>query len=156
MTDYLDKNENCCRCGTEPHMKGVSYCRTCLRIVNNLPIERERPNVDRNNKTMCCGCKVKPRRKGSHYCVECANEMQRDWWRKNGKAYLDKGDNRKKHNARQFVRWKVQKGDLKKLPCAVCGNSDVEAHHHKGYDREHRLDVIWLCVDHHIEAEKKI
>ncbi len=29
---------------------------------------------------------------------------------------------------------------------------EVEAHHHRGYDLEHRLDVLWLCRPHHEEA----
>lgn len=39
---------------------------------------------------------------------------------------------------------------LKPDACERCGSKDfhfhrLEAHHHKGYAPEHRLDVIWLC-----------
>jgi hypothetical protein len=43
-----------------------------------------------------------------------------------------------------------------KLPCFICGNLDVSAHHYLGYDKEHALDVLWLCPKHHWEAEKKL
>lgn len=150
----LDANPTCIMCKKEPHMKGNYYCRTCLRIINDLPVERKRPNVDRNNKTMCCGCKVKPRRKGGHYCIECANAMHRAWHKENWKEYLNRGNNREKHNARVYVNYMVSVGKLDKTPCVVCGALKVEAHHHKGYDFEHRLDVIWLCFKHHLETER--
>ncbi len=153
MTAYLESNPLCSKCKTEPHMKGVSYCRTCLRIVNNLPIERERPNVDRNNKTMCCKCKKSPRRKGGHYCIECANEMQREWWKINGKGYHDL--NREKANARQLIHWLLKSGKMKKQACSLCGDKKTEPHHHKGYSEEHRRDVVWLCKTHHVEADRK-
>ncbi len=34
-----------------------------------------------------------------------------------------------------------------------CQEKDVQAHHHKGYSSEHRLDVIWLCRKHHEDAD---
>lgn len=150
----LEENPTCIMCKKEPHMKGNFYCRICLRIINDLPVERKRPNVDRNNKTMCCGCKVNPRKKGGHYCKQCDRALHKKWRQTNGRDYLDRGDNRMKHNARQFVRWKVSKGELIKTPCIVCGNPKVEPHHHKGYDDAHRLDVVWLCKEHHLEAER--
>lgn len=150
----LESNPFCIMCKTEPHMKGNYYCRTCLRIINNLPIERERPNVDRNNKTMRCGCKIRPRAKGGHYCVECKREMHSEWTRTSGKDYLNRGDNREKHNARQYIGRLVRSGKLQRGPCEVCGNPEVQAHHYRGYDRENRKYVKWLCITHHREAHK--
>ena len=40
-------------------------------------------------------------------------------------------------------------GLLVKRPCEVCGTENSQAHHHKGYSNEHRLDVRWLCPQHH-------
>ena len=39
--------------------------------------------------------------------------------------------------------------------CPVCGCNDkrIEAHHHKGYDGENALDVLFLCTTCHREAE---
>lgn len=151
----LEANPTCIMCKKEPHMKGNYYCKICLRIINDLPIERKRPNVDRNNKTMCCSCKVKPRRTGGHYCIECANEMCREWNKENWKEYLGRGINRQKHNARVFVYRQVKAGKMTKLPCAVCGNPNVQGHHHNGYDRPNWGVVTWLCYTHHRDADKK-
>lgn len=54
-----------------------------------------------------------------------------------------------KDKARNAVHNAVRDGKLKKQPCEVCGTWLVHAHHHNGYDREHWLDVQWLCVRHH-------
>jgi len=47
------------------------------------------------------------------------------------------------------VAYAVKTGKLIKQPCEVCGTWLVQAHHHNGYDKEHQLDVQWLCVIHH-------
>lgn len=151
----LAGNPICFMCKTEPHMKGNAYCRTCLRIINDLPIERERPNVDRNNKTMCCRCKIKPRAKGGHYCVDCRSDMAKESYGRLG-CYWNRATQEVKNKikARHFVHWKVKQGTIQKTPCEVCGKSKVEAHHYKGYARENWLVIKWLCSKHHRDAEK--
>jgi hypothetical protein len=57
--------------------------------------------------------------------------------------------------ARQAVYYAVKVGKLAKSPCAVCGDVDVQAHHWRGYDKAHRLDVIWLCRECHRTADRK-
>lgn len=39
-------------------------------------------------------------------------------------------------------------------PATVNGRNRVEAHHHKGYDEDHWLDVVWLCRSCHVLAEE--
>lgn len=66
-----------------------------------------------------------------------------------------------KVKARYFTRLAVQLGVIAKLPCRVCGNDRVEAHHP---DYTHPLDVVWYCRTHHellhhpldIEAEEAV
>ena len=45
----------------------------------------------------------------------------------------------------------IKAGKLTKpANCTVCGGGgEIEAHHHKGYDAEHRFDVQWLCTGCH-------
>jgi len=58
--------------------------------------------------------------------------------------------------ARSAVYGAIKRGDIERLPCEVCGDTkDIQAHHHKGYDKEHRLDVIFLCKKHHVIADKQ-
>lgn len=43
---------------------------------------------------------------------------------------------------------------IKPIKCQACGCVEkLEAHHWKGYEKEHWLDVQWLCHKHHLEAD---
>jgi ribosomal protein S27AE len=59
------------------------------------------------------------------------------------------------HNAaRVAVYYAIQTGKLTRpKACSRCGKPcKPEAHHHRGYDRANRLDVLWLCRSCHHEA----
>jgi len=56
--------------------------------------------------------------------------------------------------APQAVYQAVKTGKLKKLPCVVCGNSRVHAHHPNGYEGQSIYDVIWLCPLHHKQTHR--
>jgi hypothetical protein len=57
--------------------------------------------------------------------------------------------------ARAAVGAAVLSRKLLKLPCRVCGNPKVEAHHWKGYGAKHIYDVVWLCRKCHMLEHKK-
>lgn len=57
-----------------------------------------------------------------------------------------------KHKARKAVNNALRSGKLIKKSCKVCGNFETTAHHH---DYTKPLDVIWLCKQHHQEADAK-
>lgn len=46
----------------------------------------------------------------------------------------------------------VRDGKLIRQPCVVCGEAKVHAHH---TDYSKKLDVIWLCKDHHMKEHRK-
>lgn len=56
-------------------------------------------------------------------------------------------DYRARMYAVQAVYRAVKAGRLvRPATCSSCGaGGRIEAHHHHGYDVEHRLDVVWLC-----------
>ena len=56
------------------------------------------------------------------------------------------------HSARRQVRSAVEAGLLSRLPCEVCGETKVHAHHD---DYSKPLDVRWLCQMHHSEHHAK-
>ena len=56
-----------------------------------------------------------------------------------------------KRRAREAAKKATKTGKLVKLPCWVCGNEQVEAHHP---DYSSPLDVVWLCRQHHQEIHK--
>ncbi len=43
----------------------------------------------------------------------------------------------------------IRNGEITPKPCYMCGISPAEAHHHKGYDKENWLNIVWLCSTHH-------
>lgn len=61
-----------------------------------------------------------------------------------------------KRDAVSAVGRAVRRGRLVQSPRCQhpgCTTVKVEGHHHNGYDREHWLDVVWLCRKHHEKAE---
>lgn len=59
-----------------------------------------------------------------------------------------------KVKARSALNHAKQSGKVEAVPCAICGSvQDLEAHHYAGYEPEHHLDVVWLCLDHHWDVE---
>ena len=51
--------------------------------------------------------------------------------------------------ARIAVRQAIERGDIRREPCGVCGATPAQAHHHCGYAPEHWLDVVWRCIKCH-------
>jgi hypothetical protein len=126
--------------------------------------------TERTEPTRCPGCKlIKPPEAfgGSirvRYCRVCANERSYAHKRGAGRAahnarmstyqkekHATDPVYRMKVSARSAVRAALEKGVLTKpLICSSCNReSRVTAHHHNGYDKEHRLDIVWICARCH-------
>ncbi len=62
------------------------------------------------------------------------------------------------HLARELVRKHVLSGKIiKPTKCCACNiDSKLQAHHHKGYSKEHRLDIVWLCRICHVQEHKRM
>jgi len=63
-----------------------------------------------------------------------------------------------KEKAHSAVRVAIRDGKIKSaktLKCAHCERQACDYHHYKGYDKEHRLDVIPLCRYCHKAIERK-
>lgn len=56
--------------------------------------------------------------------------------------------NPEKYKARSAVSNAIRDGRLHRGPCAVCGDTDTQAHH---ADYSKPLDVVWYCFRHHRE-----
>lgn len=58
------------------------------------------------------------------------------------------------HRANEAVRRAVADGRLiKPGSCQRCGTSrQLHGHHHMGYEKEHMLTVLWLCIPCHERA----
>ncbi len=58
-----------------------------------------------------------------------------------------------KTRARRIFQYNMSKGNIKKMPCSVCGDLNSEAHHP---DYDFPLSVVWLCSKHHKELHVKL
>jgi len=54
-------------------------------------------------------------------------------------------------NARSHLNDAKRYGKITPIPCVICGNEVVEAHH---IDYNKPLNVVWLCRKHHREVHK--
>lgn len=104
-------------------------------------------------------------------CKKCKNQYGKEW-RRNNPDYMQKYDKRRnktvhrklmnlkksrdfrKRYPEKYSAWNKTKGALDggrliKLPCVVCGEHTVDAHHP---DYTQPLYVVWLCRKHHKEA----
>lgn len=75
-------------------------------------------------------------------------------WRAAHPGYMTKkkaewlARNPQRRRVKDATAYAIETGKLVKLPCEVCGESKVEAHH-PDYSRP--LMVVWLCKQHHKE-----
>lgn len=95
------------------------------------------------------------RGKGNFCSVSCANAKRSADRKIEGarKLWIDSVRNtphyiaqRKAHHA---VEEAIKRNKLFRLPCEVCGSSEMVHAHHEDYTKP--LDVRWLCVAHHRE-----
>jgi len=83
-----------------------------------------------------------------YYCKRCQAEISRKTRKKHSELSEDE---KKRANARSYLNQYVRRGVIKKQPCQICGNPEVQAHH-KDYSKP--LEVVWLCKPCHIEMHK--
>lgn len=111
---------------------------------------------------ICPHCKIE--KPFSDYPVSCSYKGRITYWlckpckTKYHTTYASKRNrviDPLKARARSELRRAVKEGRIKRLPC-FCGETRVEGHHHKGYERSYWLDVMWLCPKHHVEEHKKL
>lgn len=113
-------------------------CNKCEEVKPAVGFGISRNNPDGRNNT-CRVC----RKKEAHPNHYAAN-----------RAYMQR--NPDKRRARYAVRDAVKYGKIppaSTLPCAGCGAQAAHYHHHRGYAKEYRLDVIPLCVVCHGAAD---
>jgi hypothetical protein len=96
------------------------------------------------------------------YCKKCLNDFKKAYRKtKQGKeksriaARQYRARNREKSRARGLVSSALRRGILvRPNTCEKCPNIGlIEAHHWKGYAKEFRLDIQWLCESCHKEAD---
>lgn len=147
----------CSKCKSRPALSYHAYCRDCRQAYRKENPETRHPYTRRTPfPETCAECGVNKTAKNSYWCQPCKNKATREWARRNPNWKHSTPERREKYLARQFMNTRLNRGQLLKLPCFICGNVDVTAHHYLGYEKEHVLDVLWLCDKHHLEAERNL
>lgn len=95
-------------------------------------------------------CRVCQRAAQKRAVVRTEHGMVR--WRK-----LNQAKWKKRHAAQDAVKYAVRIGKLQKpTKCSACGKEKkLYGHHHKGYAKANRLNVVWLCSVCHGEQHRK-
>src|SRR6266576_1828159 len=88
-----------------------------------------------------------------HKCERCHHEWQRRWptppkvcprckranWNVSPEAHA-------KGKTRALTTAAIRRGEIKKMPCEICGNEKTEPHHE---DYNDFMKIKWLCLSHH-------
>ena len=147
MTSFKQSAEEkeCYRCNTvRPitefpksaiHTSGIdNMCNHCNRA-------RTRDYYERNKEMI--------REKSEAY-------RKANWDKLKSKIYEYRKKNPEKQKARQAVNNAIAGGKFTKKTCKVCGDTKVQFHHSKGYEKENWFIGVWLCPKHHAEHHKQL
>ena len=136
------KYDRCQGCGTttEEHC-AKGYCIPCYnRFVCTPDVYNKYPSRSRES------------RKEADKRYE---QRHKDHTRKNEKQCLYRKNNPEKTSCRAATRKAIRSGILIRPDnCSKCGRSDmkIQAHHYMGYN--HPLDIEWLCIYCHRDADR--
>lgn len=143
----------CRKCGNEFEpsesaiRKGDFICRPCER-----EYERNWREQRRAKGLSTGGGKVNPERQKEYKKSYYKRPEVRQ--RKAELARIRRADPAQQHKiiARLATRRAIERGDLVRMPCEVCGAVRVDAHHD---DYSNPLQVRWLCRPHHHQHHLK-
>lgn len=124
--------------------------KTCSRCGISKPFDQY--NLDREKKD---GLQTQ--------CKECKRAAQKRDYSAKAEIYMDRqrrkrAESLQENRAHWAVYSAIKRGVMiRPKSCTKCGCRDqrIEAHHHKGYDEEFKLDVVFLCTQCHRAAELK-
>lgn len=108
------------------------------------------------------GISIKGIEHSSYFCKTCNAKIQREYYRKHPDRRIQstrkwEKNNKLKKSAHWAIDYAVQtKKIIKPTTCQVChhNSSIIEAHHYMGYEKENRLNVLWVCRGCHKKIEK--
>lgn len=157
MTDKLSPDTRCCCNQSQTAFvdcpihapKTTKECKDCKRELPLTSFYKQGGDHDKYGyRSRCKACyhlykKQWPRvdkRKETGYLRTAEYKAMSKRWRQ---------ENRDQYAARNATHYAIRMGKLVRRPCGVCGEEPTDAHHHKGYAKENRLEVVWLCKPHH-------
>jgi hypothetical protein len=140
----------------------MKYCSKCCVLKE----EKEFSKLKQNKDGMHCHCKEchnlynrkynKIYRQTEKY-KESRKKDDKNYYRRHPEKFYEATKRMRKkypqkYKARGIVNDALHYKKISKLPCEVCGELKVEAHHE---DYNKPLDIIWLCIKHHKDLHKK-
>jgi len=154
-------NKLCNKCGESNRSNFYTYrpcvCKSCVRkdlrnyrVANPKKIQVNNKNYRTNNPEQ-----VKVYRITNNEKARVVNKTYRIKNAIKVKATLKKWqlNNKHKAEAHRQVKKAIKSGDLVRMPCQICGDRKVHAHHE---DYSMPLDVLWLCIKHHMERHAEL
>jgi hypothetical protein len=142
----------------------MARCRVCTQSFE--PTARQIQKSDWLCKPCCheYDRKYRTKRKSEGRPVK-TGKMPREWHRAYQAGWKERpgirarlaetARERRKHpleqtkaSARRIVRSAIERGELERQPCEMCGHVKVDAHHD---DYSWPLEVRWLCRQHHTD-----
>lgn len=94
-------------------------------------------------------------KKIKHFCSRgCYSENRKTWSKDKQHRFgtgLEAEEREKRLKARSITNKAINRGELTRMPCELCGEK-AEAHH-DDYDKP--LEVRWLCFYHHRKWHKE-
>lgn len=133
---YTQASKKCIRCGNmrSDYTKNRKSCDRCLEQTSEY--QKQRLEKTKEHRTV----RAREYRKTAKGKL-IASTTQTKQYAKFPKKII----------ARVLVHRAKKNGKIKELPCKVCRNLKVEAHH---ADYSKPLEVVWFCKSHHVEAHR--
>lgn len=133
--------------------------KKCSRCGKTKPLSEFSKNASKKggHNSVCRECTAVSGRQWYEANKELTRSRAREWRKENREGY---GAAQKRHRAkypekikaRRVVQYAVHLGKLPRvasLKCFHCENQAQHYHHHKGYAKEHWLDVVPVCSPCH-------
>lgn len=122
--------------------KLLGKCKDCTKSDNN----KHRRELSKNIEWRIKERKRIRKSNSKRVRLKPSSEIRNEYSRNSTARHPD----HKRANNMVFVA--IKKGEIIRLPCEICGEKIVEAHH-DSYDKP--LEVRWLCRKHHVEFHVK-
>ena len=135
----------------------TKYCPSCKKTKSSDLFGKVKSRGD-GLRWYCKKCTIKKANGNSDYFTKYMKV-----WRKRHPEQVIKTrirnaiyqkNNPEKNLAHVLVYNAIKNGELIRKPCEICGDTNSEGHHWHGYDKEHQLDVQWLCRKHHARTDR--
>ena len=119
---------------------------------NRERIRAESQQYYAENRERICEQRRRRYAENKEYIRELRQGHSKDREKEAARDKLYKEKYPEKSRAKNLLNRATRSGKITKQPCAICGNTNTEAHHH---DYSKPLDVTWFCRQHHSKHHQK-